>query len=82
MSSKSRSSNSGNANATGKSGNDSGSDVKEARGPSYQHRQGSQQSDKSEEHQGKHPPNEIYRGPKDMHRQSPGTPGNRQSDKG
>lgn len=44
-----------NANDTGKTGNDSGSNVKEARGPSYV------------EHHGKHPPNELYKGPKDMH---------------
>lgn len=44
-----------NANDTGKTGNDSGSNVKEARGPAY------------DEHRGKHPPNTMYKGPKDMH---------------
>ena len=58
----------GSPNDTGKSGNDSGNDVKEARGPSYEHQQGVVPSDKNEEHQGKHPPNKIYTGPKDMHR--------------
>ena len=43
------------ANSTGKTGNDSGSRVKEARGPSY------------EEHHGKNPPNTLFNGPKDMH---------------
>lgn len=60
--------NKGSGNDTGKSGNDSGSNVKEARGPSYQ------------EHHGKHPPNKIYTGPKDMH--PPKQTGPRQSDKG
>jgi hypothetical protein len=41
-------------NETGKTGNDSGSNVKEARGPSYVERHG------------KHPPNKLYKGPKDM----------------
>jgi hypothetical protein len=39
-------------NLTGKNGNASGSDVKEARGPSYKERDG------------KHPPNKLYTGPK------------------
>lgn len=43
-------------NEQGKSGNDSGSRVKEARGPSYVERHG------------KHPPNKIYTGPKDQKR--------------
>jgi hypothetical protein len=43
-------------NDTGKSGNDSGSRVKEARGPSYQER-----------HR-KHPPNQLFTGPKEMDR--------------
>jgi hypothetical protein len=55
-------------NDTGKSGNDSGSHVKEARGPSYV------------EHHGKHPPNKIYTGPKDMH--PPEQTQRRNSDKG
>jgi hypothetical protein len=82
MGGKSGSSSKGNPNDTGKSGNDSGSDVKEARGPSYQHQQGNLPGDKNEQHQGKHPPNKIYTGPKDMHRTLNKGPGNRQSDKG
>jgi len=69
-------------NDTGKSGNDSGSNVKEARGPAYEHQQGALPEDKNEEHQGKHPPNKIFTGPKDMHRTQNTGPGNRQSDKG
>jgi hypothetical protein len=42
-------------NDTGKTGNASGSNVKESRGPSY------------DERHGKHPPNELYKGPKDLH---------------
>lgn len=61
--------NKGSANDTGKSGNASGSNVKEARGPSY------------EERHGKHPPNKQSTGPKDMHPQKE-QPGSRQSDKG
>jgi hypothetical protein len=72
----------GTANDTGKSGNDSGSRVKEARGPSYEHRQGETSKDKSEQHQGKHPPNTIYKGPKDLHPPADLDRGNRQSDKG
>jgi hypothetical protein len=45
----------GGGNDTGKTGNASGSNVKEARGPSY------------EEQHGKHPPNKLYTGPKEMH---------------
>jgi hypothetical protein len=82
MGAKTQSGSKGTANSTGKSGNASGSNVKEARGPSYEHQQGNRQSDKSEEHQGKHPPNELYKGPKDMHRTLNKGPGNRQSDKG
>jgi hypothetical protein len=52
-----------------KSGNDSGSDVKEARGPSY------------ESSGGKHPPNEIHKGPKDLHPRSKQDP-DRHSQKG
>lgn len=48
------------ANYTGKTGNDSGSRVKEARGPSYIERHG------------KHPPNTLYKGPKDLHRSRQG----------
>ena len=48
--------NSASLNDSGKSGNDSGSHVKEACGPSY------------EERHGKHPPNKIFTGLKDMHR--------------
>lgn len=58
----------GSGNDTGKSGNDSGSNVKEARGPSY------------DERHGKHPPNTLYKGPKDMH--PPKQPTQRNSDKG
>jgi hypothetical protein len=72
----------GTENATGKSGNDSGSKVKEARGPSYASRQGDSPSDKNEQHQGKHPPNKIYTGPKEMHPERDTSRGNRQSDKG
>lgn len=68
------SSKTGGANATGKNGNDSGSHVKEARGPSYS----APPSD--QEHHGKHPPNKLYTGPKDMHPPKQGGP--RQSDKG
>lgn len=42
------------ANQTGKSGNDSGPNVKEARGPSYD----------TKGRRGKHPPNKIFTGPK------------------
>jgi hypothetical protein len=72
----------GSGNATGKSGNASGSKVKEAKGPSYAHRQGELPSDKNEQHEGKHPPNTIYKGPKDLHTVPDSAPGNRQSDKG
>jgi hypothetical protein len=72
----------GSENATGKSGNASGSNVEEARGPSYEHRQGELPSDKNEQHQGKHPPNELYKGPKDLHPERDTQRGNRQSDKG
>jgi hypothetical protein len=82
MGAKTESGSKGNANDTGKSGNDSGSHVKEAQGPSYQHKQGNLPSDKNEQHQGKHPPNTINKGPKDLHRNSNTGPGNRQSDKG
>jgi hypothetical protein len=55
-------------NDLGKSGNDSGSNVKEARGPSYVERHG------------KHPPNQIYKGPEDLHPPKQTRRGN--SDKG
>jgi hypothetical protein len=71
----------GNENRTGKSGNASGSRVKEARGPSYEHHQGSLQSDKTEQHQGKHPPNTVNKGPKDLH-PAKAPRGSRQSEKG
>jgi hypothetical protein len=82
MGAKTGSGSKGTANDTGKSGNDSGSRVKEARGPAYEHRQGETPSDKSEQHQGKHPPNTIYKGPKDLHQSGDPDRGNRQSDKG
>jgi hypothetical protein len=84
MGAKTGSGSKGTPNDTGKSGNDSGSRVKEARGPSYEHRQGETPSDKSEQHQGKHPPNTIYKGPKDLHPHPPADldRGHRQSDKG
>ncbi|WP_194726894.1 hypothetical protein [Noviherbaspirillum malthae] len=82
MGAKSGTDSKGSPNDIGKSGNDSGSNVKEARGPSYEHKQGALPSDKSEEHQGKHPPNTMYTGPKDMHRTLNTGPGTRQSDKG
>jgi hypothetical protein len=66
--------NKGSANDTGKHGNASGSHVKEARGPSYKPPASDQ------EHSGKHPPNKIYTGPKDM--QPHVKTGSRQSDKG
>ncbi len=72
----------GSENATGKSGNASGSNVQEARGPAYEHRQGELPSDKNEQHQGKHPPNTIYKGPKDLHPQPDTERGKRQSDRG
>ena len=56
------------ANDTGKTGNASGSGVKEARGPSYAERHG------------KHPPNALYKGPKDTH--PPKQTTRRNSDKG
>lgn len=82
MGGKTHSGSKGDANDTGKSGNASGSRVKEARGPSYAGQQGAQPSDKSEQHQGKHPPNTINKGPKDLHRSKDTGPGSRQSDKG
>jgi hypothetical protein len=72
----------GTANDTGKSGNDSGSRVENAGGKAYEHRQGENPSDKNEQHQGKHPPNTIYKGPKDLHPSGDSERGNRQSDKG
>lgn len=51
----------GNGNDTAKTGNASGSHVKEARCPSYE------PPPSDQEHRGKHPPNKIYTGPKDMH---------------
>jgi len=68
MGAKTSSSDKDTGNTTGKTGNDSGSNVKEARGPAY------------EEHHGKHPPNKIYTGPKDMH--PPKQVPQRNSDKG
>ena len=82
MGGKTHSGSKGDANDTGKSGNASGSNVKEAKGPAYEHRQGENPSDKSEQHQGKHPPNTIFKGPKDSDRNLDTGPGNRQSDKG
>jgi hypothetical protein len=82
MGAKTGSGSKGTANDTGKSGNASGSRVEEARGKSYEHRQGENPSDKSEQHQGKHPPNTIYKGPKDLHPSGDSERGNRQSDKG
>jgi hypothetical protein len=82
MGGKTQSGSKGGANDTGKTGNASGSRVKEARGPSYEHRQGELPSDKNEQHQGKHPPNTMYKGPKDLHPAPNSSPGNRQSDKG
>lgn len=72
----------GGGNETGKTGNASGSNVQEAKGPAYEHKQGENPSDKSEQHQGKHPPNTIYKGPKDLHPEPASRPGNRQSDRG
>jgi hypothetical protein len=82
MGARKRSGSKGTANDTGKSGNASGSRVEEARGKSYEHRQGENPSDKNEQHEGKHPPNTIYKGPKDLHKSSDLDRGNRQSDKG
>lgn len=56
MGAKSTSGNKNTGNPTGKSGNASGPDVKEATGGSYE-----------QSGRGKHPKNKIYTGPKDMH---------------
>jgi hypothetical protein len=56
MSTRGRSEQKGSGNATGKSGNDSGSKVKEARGASY------------DERHGKHPSNKVSTGNKQSQR--------------
>lgn len=68
MGAKTSSSSHNTGNETGKSGNDSGSHVKEANGPSYVERHG------------KHPPNKQNTGPHEMH--PPKQVPQRNSDKG